>query len=332
MTEELGGRAASARAPEGLGKEALPIPKGDAGSGPTSSTLVSAGRRGPRGAWRGALRTLVLTPAFLWILLLIIFPDVYLVMMSFWTTAFGSIDHTWTTQNYAYVLSHKVITVTLQRTVIVAVVSAALGSLIAYPLAYIVHRRFRRLRLMAVLLVVVPLWVSYLMRIFSWRIILGPNGILNSLLVQSGILDHPSGAFLYSTGAVILAFTYVSIPYVFLTTYVMLERIPDSMYEASQDCGASPWRTMGHVILPLTRPGLIIGFSFAFILAFGDYVTPAMVGGLSGTMVGSIVLQEFGYVDNWALGAALGVVILVTGLLILSFASLFTRSEARFEY
>jgi spermidine/putrescine transport system permease protein len=118
---------------------------------------------------------------------------------------------------------------------------------------------------------------------------------------------------------------------VFLATYVMLERIPQSIYEASSDCGASSWRTFRHVVWPLSRPGVAIGFIIGFVLAFGDYVTPALVGGLKGTMVGSLVLQQFGYGNNWPFGAAIAITILLTALVFLALMSLFTRTEARFE-
>src|SRR4029078_4032168 len=118
---------------------------------------------------------------------------------------------------------------------------------------------------------------------------------------------------------------------VFLSIYTSLDRFPAHLYEASGDCGASAWRTFRHVIWPLSRPGVAIGFGIGFVLTFGDYVTPAMVGGLKGTMLGSIVLQEFGTADNWPMGAAIGVTIVAAGLLVLAIVSLFTRLEAQID-
>ena len=191
--------------------------------------------------------------------------------------------------------------------------------------------KFGRYKAIPALLIIIPLWVSYLMRVFAWKIILGESGVLNGLLESTGITDHPSTAFLYSTSTVILTLTYVAIPYVFLSSYTSLDRIPKHYYEASSDCGASAWRTFRHVIWPLTRPGVAIGFAIGFVLTFGDYVTPAMVGGLDGTMLGSIVLQEFGTANNWPQGAAIGVTIIAAGLLVLALVSLFTRLEAEIE-
>jgi spermidine/putrescine transport system permease protein len=169
------------------------------------------------------------------------------------------------------------------------------------------------------------------MRVFAWKIILGENGVLNGAMKSLGLIDKPSTAFLYSTTTVIVTLTYVAIPYVFLSSYTALDRVPRHYYEASADCGASAWRTFRHVIWPLTRPGVAVGFAIGFVLTFGDYVTPQMVGGLSGTMLGSIVLQSFGTADNWPQGAAIGITIIAAGLLVLALVSLFTRLEAEIE-
>jgi spermidine/putrescine transport system permease protein len=167
--------------------------------------------------------------------------------------------------------------------------------------------------------------------VFAWKIILGEQGVLNGMLTSTGITDKPSTALLFSTSTVILTLTYVAIPYVFLSVYTSLDRIPRHYYEASGDCGASTWKTFRHVIWPLSRPGVAIGFAIGFVLTFGDYVTPAMVGGLDGTMLGSIVLQQFGTANNWPQGAAIGVTIIATGLLLLALLSYFTRLEAKIE-
>jgi spermidine/putrescine transport system permease protein len=217
--------------------------------------------------------------------------------------------------------------VVLVRTFVIAVSAAGVATLIGYPLAYIVVRFFPRIKFMLALLIVVPLWVSYLMRIFAWKIILGQNGILNGALVSSGILSKPSGAFLYSPETVIIALTYVGIPYVFLSSYTILDRIPISLYEASGDCGASNWRTFREVVWPISRPAAALGFALVFIITLGDYVTPTLVGGFNGTMVGVVILQAFGGLNNWPRGAALALVTLFIALLFLALISPLTRSR-----
>jgi spermidine/putrescine transport system permease protein len=276
-------------------------------------------------------RFVVLTPALVWIGVLVLLPNIFLISYSLWKNDVGTITHTWNLDNYRDLFQSEVFTTLLKRTLLIALASTALATLIAYPLAYAVVTKFGRYKTIAALLIIIPLWVSYLMRVFAWKIILGEKGVLNGFLQTTGITDEPSTAFLYSTSTVILTLTYVAIPYVFLSVYTSLDRIPAHLYEASGDCGASAWRTFRYVIWPLSRPGVAVGFGIGFVLTFGDYVTPAMVGGLKGTMLGSIVLQSFGTANNWPQGAAIGVTIAAAGLLVLAIVSLFTRLEAQID-
>jgi spermidine/putrescine transport system permease protein len=285
----------------------------------------------PRRLPSSARKLLAVAPAVVWILCLVVLPNVFLITYSLWKNEPGTIAHVWNLHNYGDLFSSHVFTTLLKRTLMIALVSTACATLIAYPLAYVVVTKFGRYKALAALLIIVPLWVSYLMRVFAWKIILGENGVLNGLLQSTGLTDHPSSAFLYSTTTVIVALTYVAIPYVFLSSYTSLDRVPKHYYEASSDCGASAWSTFRHVIWPLTRPGVAVGFAIGFVLTFGDYVTPEMVGGLNGTMLGSIVLQSFGTIDNWPQGAAIGMTIVATGLIVLALVSLFTRLEAEID-
>jgi len=278
-----------------------------------------------------ARRTVLLLPALVWVFVLVLVPNIFLLLYSLWQNDLGTIVHTWNIENYRSLFGSSVFQILIKRTFLIAIASAGIATMIGYPLAFLVVRKFGRFKTTAALLILVPLWVSYLMRVFAWRIILGESGVLNGFLKSLGIISKPSGAFLYSTTTVIMTLTYVAIPYVFLASYTALERIPNHLYEASSDCGASPWRTFWSVVWPLTRPGAVVGFAIGFVLAFGDYVTPSLVGGLSGTMLGSIVLQEFGTADDWPLGAAIAITILATGLLFLALVSFFTRLEAQIE-
>ena len=273
-------------------------------------------------------RFFALSPILLWIIFLVLLPNIFLLSYSLWENELGTIVHNWNLENFNQLFSSEVFTTLLKRTLLIALVSTTMATLVAYPLAYVIVTRFGRYKILAALLIIIPLWVSYLMRVFAWKIILGEEGVLNGLMRTLGLTDQPSTAFLYSTSTVIVTLTYVAIPYVFLSVYAALDRIPPHYFEASSDCGASGWRTFRHVIWPLTRPGVAVGFAIGFVLTFGDYVTPAMVGGLNGTMLGSIVLQEFGTANNWPLGAAIGVTIVAAGLLVLALVSLFTRLEA----
>ena len=297
----------------------------------TDVAVAVAGPPAKERTARALRRAVLLLPAVIWVGVLVLIPNIYLGVYSLWSSDFGTILHTWNVDNYRELFGSSVFQVLIKRTLVIALVSATLATCIAYPLAYIVVRKFGRFKTAAALLILVPLWVSYLMRVFAWRIILGETGVLNSFLKSIGISGGAPGAFLYSTTTVIMTLTYVAIPYVFLASYTGLERVPKHLYEAAADSGASPWRTFWTVVWPLTRPAVAVGFAIGFVLAFGDYVTPALVGGLSGTMLGSIVLQEFGTANDWPLGAAVAMTILATGMLFLALVSLVTRLEAQVE-
>jgi ABC-type spermidine/putrescine transport system permease subunit I len=272
-------------------------------------------------------RALEVSPLAVWVLVLVVGPGLVLVLYSVWKNELVSVSHSFTLENYRQLISSAVVRAVLVRTFVIAVSAAGAATLIGYPLAYIVVRYFPRIKFMLALLIVVPLWVSYLMRIFAWKIILGQNGILNGALVSSGILSRPSRAFLYSPVTVIIALTYVGIPYVFLASYTILERIPLSLYEASGDCGASNWRTFKEVVWPISRPAAALGFALVFIITLGDYVTPTLVGGFNGTMVGVVILQAFGGLNNWPSGAALALITLFIALLVLALISPLMRSR-----
>lgn len=271
------------------------------------------------------------TPLLVWILVLIILPNVLLLMYSLWHNDLGTITHNLSLDNYLSLFKSEVFLTLMKRTLLIAIVCATLATVIAYLAALIIVQRFGRFKGIAALLILVPLLVSYLMRVFAWKIILGENGILSSLLETFGFGPDAASAFLYSRTTVILTLTYVCIPYVFLSAYTGLERIPKHLLEASADCGAGAFRTFIKVTWPLSRPAVAVGFAIAFVLAFGDYVTPAMVGGLDGTMLGSLVLQYFGAANNWPMGAAVGISIVATGLVFLGIISLFTKVEAPIE-
>ncbi|MGQ0567810.1 MAG: ABC transporter permease subunit [Gemmobacter sp.] len=263
------------------------------------------------GGFGALLRRLSPLTVYLWLAGLVILPNVLLIGTSFLKSDGGVLVYEVTLANYSRTLGSATVQLLILRTIGTAFAAALVAALIAYPLAFYVSRYTGRWKVVAVMLVVVPLWISLLMRVFAWRIILGENGVLNSFLVSTGFLDEPSDAFLYSRFAVIVALAYMAIPYVFVSSYTALERVPQSLIEASQDSGAGLWSTFRNVVWPLSKQGLAIGFALAFLLAVGDYITPSMVGGLDGTMLGMVIASQFGMAGNWPLGAAQAVVLIV---------------------
>ena len=178
--------------------------------------------------------------------------------------------------------------------------------------------------------VIIPLWVSYLVRAYAWKIILGQEGILNGLLHSVGVIDHPLTFLLYSRWAVILALTHIYTPFTLMPIFAVLESIPPALKEASHDLYASRWQTFLRVILPLSLPGVLAGSTFAFVLSMGDFLAPQLLGGNdSALMVSNLVWSLFGVAYNWPLGAAVSVVVLLLTLFLLWLAN---RVEMAMNY
>lgn len=257
-------------------------------------------------------------PLFAWLVLIVLLPNLALIATSFLKISNGHLAFVPTLANYVRLWGSAGFWRLLGSTLEFSLLASLLGAVAAYPMAYFVARVATRQKVLLTVLVLIPLWISLLMRVFSWRLILGQSGLLNSLLVTTGIIDQPSQAFLYNQATVILTFAYISIPFVFISTLNAFEKIPTSLIEASQDSGATSFQTFCHIIWPLTRRSLAIGVSLAFLVTVGDYVTPAMVGGINGTTLGVLISAQFGMANNWPYGAAVSVVLIVSVAAILS--------------
>jgi spermidine/putrescine transport system permease protein len=168
--------------------------------------------------------------------------------------------------------------------------------------------------------VIVPLWVSYLLRAYTWKTILGSEGVLNSFLVWTGVLEAPTDLFLYNQFAMVVTLTYIYVPFCVMPIYTALEKIPRSLVEASKDLGVGRIGTFLAITLPLSVPGILAGATFTFALTMGDFVAPFLVGGADGALIATVVQTQFGTALNWPLGSALSMVMLliVLGIITLS--------------
>ena len=277
------------------------------------------------GSARGLLSFVPQLPLLAWLAILVILPNLLLLGVSFLKSNNGVIVYELTFDNYIRAYQSSGVWVLLGRTLMTAAMSTLIAAVIAYPMAYYAARVLQKGRFVALILVIIPLWISLLMRVFAWRVILGENGILNAFLLRMGLISEPSGALLYNSFAVFLTFVYVSIPFIFVAVYAAIERIPPSLVDAASDCGASGFRAFATVIWPLSLSGMTIGVALAFLMAVGDYVTPSMVGGLNGTMLGTVIASQFGIVGNWPYGATLALILLVSVAVILSVLFRFAR-------
>ena len=274
-------------------------------------------------------KLLVSLPPILWVALFLLFPYALMLAHSFWSVRDGVILHNWNLGNYSTLFRNPLYLQVLFRTARIAASVTILSVLLGYPLAYYLsfHAGLRKQLLYQ--LVIVPLWVSYLVRGYAWKTFLGSDGVLNGFLQYLHLTHEPVSAFLYSPFAVVLMLTHIYTPFVFLPIYASLEHIPRPLIEASQDLGASPRKTFFRVILPLSLPGLLAGATFAFVLSLGDFLAPLLVGGPSGTMIANLVQSLFGAAYDWPLGAAISVFILIFTLALLAFTQ---RLEKRWSF
>lgn len=277
-----------------------------------------------------AYKTAVTVPPLLWVTVFLLVPYALLFCYSFWTVSPAqAIVHHWNLGNYRELLTVHVYFETLLRSMWIAVRVMLFALLLGYPLAYYLSFHAGRRKDLLYQLVIIPLWVSYLVRAYAWKTILGSDGVLNTLLQYVHLTRHPVEFLLYSPFAVVLTLTHIYTPFAFLPIYASLEHIPRSLMEASHDLGASPLQTFWRVILPLSLPGVLAGATFAFVLSLGDFLAPLLLGGPSGIMISNIVVSLFGAAYNWPLGAAISLCMLA---LVVSLLFLSERLEKKWSY
>jgi spermidine/putrescine transport system permease protein len=268
-----------------------------------------------------AYRAAITVPPLVWVSVFLLVPYALLLCYSFWSVSPSqTIVHSWTLNNYRELLRVNVYFQTLFRSTWIAARVMMFSLLLGYPLAYFLSFHAGKRKDVLYQLVIIPLWVSYLVRAYAWKTILGSDGVLNTLLQYAHLTKHPLEFLLYSPFAVVLTLTHIYTPFAILPIYASLEHIPRNLVEASHDLGASPLQTFWRVILPLSIPGVLAGATFAFVLSLGDFLAPLLLGGPSGIMISNIVVSLFGAAYNWPLGAAISLcmLVLVVALLFLS--------------
>jgi spermidine/putrescine transport system permease protein len=250
----------------------------------------------------------------LWLAGLFVLPLILMAGFSFRPDMRGglfSLQWNPTLEHYRTIVQGGIYLPLLWVSIRVAFGVALVATLLAYPLAYfLVFRAGLRAPLFLTLLIL-PFWTSYLLRIIAWKVILGTDGVVNSLLMYLGLVSDPVPILLYSRSAVLITLVYVWLPFVALPIYAALQRIDARLLEAATILGAPPWYAFVRVTLPLSLPGVLAGFVMVFIPTVGEYVTPLLVGGSRGALYGNVVELFFGDGINWPLGSALALIMLV---------------------
>ena len=260
--------------------------------------------------WRRPwLRTAtLLTPPVAWFAFVYLASLALLLVTAFWQiNSFTSrVEQVWTLDNFQTLLTDPTYRVIVGRTVGMAAAVTLTDAVLAFPIAYYMARvASRRIQTVLFAAVLLPLWASYLARVYAWILILAHNGVLNSTLLA---LHLPAANIGYTNVAMWVVFSYVWLPFMIVPVYSALERVPESLLEAAADLGARRWRSLRDVLLPLALPGLAAGSIFTFSLTLGDYITPILVGGAGSSFIGNVAYTNFGIAGNIPFAAAVATV------------------------
>ena len=247
------------------------------------------------------------SPAFLYALVMLAAPLTLMLLLSFWRQDYLDIDRSFTLQNYRDAWTGPVYQLLMVRSLAISAVTTVLTVTLAYPIAYFVAFEVKQNRALWLFLITIPFWTSYLLRVFVWKVILGYNGVVNSALMQLGLIEKPLTFILYDANAVVLTLTHAWAPFAILPIYVALSKVDRSLLEAAEDLGDGPLRRFWRVTLPLSMPGVLAAALIVFIPTVGDYVTPKLVGGTDGLMIANMIQVQFGKANNAPLGAALAI-------------------------
>jgi putrescine transport system permease protein len=274
---------------------------------------------------------------YLWLLLFFLAPFIIVLKISFATPVVAQPPFTelfdldsdtsqwWLAswENYQFLTEDNLYWVSYFKSIKVAFISTIICLLIGYPMAYGIARATPIKRNILLMLVILPFWTSFLLRVYAWMGLLGKNGIINSALMHIGIVDSPL-QLLYTDMAVYLGIVYTYIPFMILPLYANLEKMDTSLNDAAADLGARPWQVFINITLPLSIPGILAGSLLVFIPAIGEYVIPALLGGLDSLMIGRTLYDEFFVNRDWPLASAVATILL---LILVIPIMLFQRSQ-----
>lgn len=251
----------------------------------------------------------------------IAYPYGHVGVFSFWEKDLYSIRPAFILDNYARIAERPLYLHVIGNSLRIAALVTLISAILGYTLAAFLERYAGRWRTLLFFLLIVPLWTSFLLRAYVWKIILGRNGLIGGVLGQVGVQPDDIGFLLYSDVSIVIALVYIFVPFVAIPVFAALEKIPASYREASADLGARPFQTFLDVVFPLTVPSLLAGSTIVFCLSFGDFITPALLGGSDDIMIANIIIGQFGAAFDWPFGSALAIVVLATVMLVVTGAA-----------
>lgn len=252
-------------------------------------------------------KALLTLPSLFWLLLFTVLPLLIMLVTSFQ----GDDGATFTLANYIRFFAKPMYLKLTWRTIWMALMVTLFSLLVGYPLAYIIAKKIRGAKMLMLVLIMIPFFTNQLVRVYSWLIFLQDGGILESFLSSLHLLGPGGLGILYTKAAVVIGLVHAYFPYMVITIYLALERMDDSLLEASQSLGASKWTTFWKVIFPLSAPGVISGIMIVFVPCLGSFVEPRILGGTNGTVIGTIIEDQFMELYGWDFGAAIAFILLI---------------------
>ena len=256
-------------------------------------------------------KVLIAAP-YLWLLLFFLAPFAIVLKISLAEPVFGQPPYSqaMSLDNFAFLFSDKLYAVTYLRSVLMAACTTLLCLALGFPMAYGIARSSRATRSLLLMLIILPFWISFLLRVYAWMGLMNNYGTINSLLLWAGIIDQPI-QLMYTDFAVFVGLVYSYLPFMILPLYASLERMDLDLVEAAQDLGASRSQAFWDVTWPLARPGVIAGCLLVFIPAIGEYVIPYLLGGPESLLIGRVLFDEFFVNRDWPLASAVAIVLLL---------------------
>ena len=264
-------------------------------------------RRRQAGRWRGWL---VVSPALCWTILFFVVPFAVMAVYSFWARVDGDIQATWDARNYAQFLTKPHFREALWNSLEVTATVTIVSVLLAYPLAWIIAMKVpERWQRLCLVLAILPFWTSYVVRSYSWLLVLAKKGLVNRTLMDLGLISAPLD-LANTRVATVIGFTHFFVMLLTLTIYANLKQLSPNYARAAADLGARGWQTFVHVILPLTLPGVMVGAFLTFVLCIGDYITPQILGGGNELVLPQVIMLQIGRLADFPSAAALSIVLM----------------------
>lgn len=261
-------------------------------------------------------KNILIIPGIAWITIFLFIPCLIVISYSFFERGvYGGIEYNFNFDNYFRVAEYTYIKILLNSAKI-AFLSATIAVLIGYPAAYFIHLSPSKYQMILLFLVMLPFWSNYLIRTYAWMVLLNNQGIINSLLINTGTVIEPIN-ILYTQYAVVIGLVYNYLPFVVLTIFSSVSKLDKNLIEASEDLGARSFSTFFKIILPLTLPGVAAGFVFVFVLSIGNFITPDLLGGGKFLMIGNLIYDQYLSARDWPFGSSLSFVLISIMLLLL---------------